>query len=825
MLRTRATTIGVLTAEVGNAYVQPILREIDEVAQERDVGLLYFVEWVGPGEATGSRLLTTDLASIESVDALLVLPLAHSLGAEELGRYCERFQPLPMCSLADIHGAFASRVSVDNEPGLRAGINHLIQVHGHRSIAFVRGPSMSEEAELRYRVYRDVLEANEIPFDGALVTQGHYMVQSGIDAVKTLLDERGRRPQAIVCANDGMAFGALRELSARGIITPTEIALLGFDDVELARSVNPPLTTVRQPLAELGREALTLLLEQLATGGPPQHVILPSALVVRESCGCVPYLGLSGAPSSAPSAEAEAGLEGLLRRSPEVVSSLSGLTIVGAPAGTWRESLYRAFVEDVSGGTHAFIPELNRLLELVSAARGDVSALHRVITVLSRFSRKDLVPGAQEWRRGDALLHAARVKISGVAERTPASQQVRLVEATYKLAQASSALSSAVDYEALSQALHEQLPGLGISSCHVCEYESMTRPALWSRLVAGFDASGPLQLPKGGTRFEAPRLWPAGALDVSRRARRLVVPLARTGSSLGFAVFGHESAEDFVYENLLLHVGSAVTRLRLSAELVAEVERRQRAERERMERELAIAARIQTSILPRHSVVPGLEIVGVMLPASEVGGDYYDIIAVDNGCWIGIGDVAGHGLPAGLVMLMLQSVVSASVRAMPGALPSQIVPIVNEVLFENIRERMDQDEFATFSLLRYERDGSLVYAGAHEDLLIWRAESRRIEWCATDGTWLGSIRDVRPVTTDTRTRLAIGDLLVVYTDGTIEAQDAAGQLYLPDRLAASLARVASESVDAICTALLADLKAWTHVQNDDLTLVVIRRVS
>ncbi|HTA90161.1 MAG TPA: substrate-binding domain-containing protein, partial [Polyangiaceae bacterium] len=204
MLRTRATTIGVLTAEVGNAYVQPILREIDEVAQERNVGLLYFVEWVGPGEATGSRLLTTDLASIESVDALLVLPLAHSLSAEELGRYCERFQPLPICSLADIHGAFASRVSVDNEPGLRAGINHLIQVHGHRSIAFVRGPPMSEEAELRYRVYRDVLEANEIPFDDALVTQGHYMVQSGIDAVKTLLDERGRRPQAIVCANDGM---------------------------------------------------------------------------------------------------------------------------------------------------------------------------------------------------------------------------------------------------------------------------------------------------------------------------------------------------------------------------------------------------------------------------------------------------------------------------------------------------------------------------------------------------------------------------------------------------------------------------------------------
>jgi len=137
----RATTIGILTDEVGNGYSEPILREVSDVAREHGVNLVYFVEWISPEDVTGAaRLLTTDLASIDSVDALLVLPLGYSLSAHDLARYCERFQPLPICSIPEITGSFASRVSVDNDPGLRAGIQHLIAVHGCRKIAFVRGP-------------------------------------------------------------------------------------------------------------------------------------------------------------------------------------------------------------------------------------------------------------------------------------------------------------------------------------------------------------------------------------------------------------------------------------------------------------------------------------------------------------------------------------------------------------------------------------------------------------------------------------------------------------------------------------------------------------
>src|SRR6185436_18733813 len=105
------------------------------------------------------------------------------------------------------------------------------------------------------------------------------------------------------------------------------------------------------------------------------------------------------------------------------------------------------------------------------------------------------------------------------------------------------------------------------------------------------------------------------------------------------------------------------------------------AQKQRLESELEIATRIQTSILPRGIQIPGLEIAAAMKPADEVGGDYYDVQPAANGCWIGIGDVAGHGLTAGLVMMMTQSAIAALVRTRPSAGPGELIATLNRVIF------------------------------------------------------------------------------------------------------------------------------------------------
>lgn len=242
----------------------------------------------------------------------------------------------------------------------------------------------------------------------------------------------------------------------------------------------------------------------------------------------------------------------------------------------------------------------------------------------------------------------------------------------------------------------------------------------------------------------------------------------------------------------------------------------------RTAREMEIAKRIQTSILPVRTEVPGLEIAATMIPATDVGGDYYDVIPVDGGAWIGVGDVAGHGLQAGLIMLMVQSVVAALTKARRDATPRELVTALNSVLHDNIRSRLRSDEHVTFSLLRYNPDGTVVFAGAHEDIVICRAATGTCDRVATPGVWLGAMRDVGRATKDTTVKLEPGDVIVLYTDGVTEAKSATGEIFGLDRFCAAVERQHKAPAADLCASVVREVTGWMGVQDDDVTVFVAR---
>jgi len=214
-----------------------------------------------------------------------------------------------------------------------------------------------------------------------------------------------------------------------------------------------------------------------------------------------------------------------------------------------------------------------------------------------------------------------------------------------------------------------------------------------------------------------------------------------------------------------------------------------------------------------------------MIPATEVGGDYFDILPFERGCWLGIGDVAGHGLHAGLVMLMIQSIVSAITRDRPDASPAQVWTALNAVLCDNVRVRLERDEHATLTLIRYDDSGRMVYAGAHEDIIIYRARQRRCELLQTHGVWAGVASDLDAGTiTDQECRLEPGDTVLLHTDGITEAANATREMFGIDRLCRALERGADGDVDAIRDSLMAEVRGFmaAQAQADDLTLVVLR---
>ena len=253
--------------------------------------------------------------------------------------------------------------------------------------------------------------------------------------------------------------------------------------------------------------------------------------------------------------------------------------------------------------------------------------------------------------------------------------------------------------------------------------------------------------------------------------------------------------------------------------------RKELADKERLAREMEIAARIQTSILPRNLDVPGLTMAAKMVTATEVGGDYYDVLPVKDGCWIAIGDASGHGLTAGLVMMMVQTGVATLVAANPDASPRDVLTSLNHVLYENVHDRLEAERHMTLSLLRYRRSGSVVVAGAHMDAVLWRKATGKTELLGTPGTFLAIAQDIDSVNQETTWQLADGDLLVLLTDGVTEAENAEGVAFDYQGVTRIVEEHAAQPVDVLRDSLFTALHAHSPALVDDATMLVLRFVA
>ena len=242
---------------------------------------------------------------------------------------------------------------------------------------------------------------------------------------------------------------------------------------------------------------------------------------------------------------------------------------------------------------------------------------------------------------------------------------------------------------------------------------------------------------------------------------------------------------------------------------------------EQLQKEIDLAQRIQTLLLPRDLSVTGLEISARMTPATQVGGDYYDVLPVADGAFIAIGDVAGHGLDAGLIMLMMQSITASLVTRKDPPSPAEVVVALNEVLYANIRQRLERDDHATLTVLRYRTDGTVTFAGAHEDILVYRAETRSVEIVPTPGTWVGGRRDISRGTVDSTLKLAPGDVLLLHTDGATEIRDRQGKEYSFERLSEKFQELGAEAVSEIPATLSAAVLGWGKAE-DDVTFLAFR---
>lgn len=274
--RQRTNVIGILVAEFESFSVE-LLKGVSTAATGTGYELLAYSAPVPGGASTGwERRSLSRLAGTLIDGAIIVTPTMLTPTTS-----------IPVVAIDPHTGPGGpSTIDSDNVGGARVATQHLIDL-GHYRIAHIRGRGDLASAELREAGYRESLLKAGLPFDPALVRDGGYQAALTAEVARELLT-RPDRPTAIFAANDTSALGVLEVARDLGLRVPQDLSVIGFDDIPEAASSAPPLTTVAQPLHDLGAQALQMLLELLSGRDVPGHVQLPAKLVVRASTGPAP---------------------------------------------------------------------------------------------------------------------------------------------------------------------------------------------------------------------------------------------------------------------------------------------------------------------------------------------------------------------------------------------------------------------------------------------------------------------------------------------------------------------------------------------------------
>ncbi len=272
-----------------NDYNKDIWHSIYKTALTKNINLICF-----PGAPLGSNYhyhqnknYIYNFVDKNQLDGLISLfaSLSNYIGQDEFSKFLNQFHPLPMVSIG-LLSKNAPSILVDNKNGMKALISHFIKDHGCQKIAFISGTLNNPESIERFTAYKECLQENGIPFDEKMIFYTDYALWAIEKNILSIIKKQGAVFDAIVASNDYIALEVIRESKKHNIRVPEDILVGGFDDCERSGCSLPPLTTVRQPLWEIGQKSIELIIAILQNKKTPEKIILAPKLILRHSCGC-----------------------------------------------------------------------------------------------------------------------------------------------------------------------------------------------------------------------------------------------------------------------------------------------------------------------------------------------------------------------------------------------------------------------------------------------------------------------------------------------------------------------------------------------------------
>ncbi len=581
--------IGVLLPNIIDLHAEQWLGAVD-AASAHECDLICFCGGLlEDSELKSQANVIYDLVTAQTLDALVVWTsaLAPRVGQEGLEKFFGGFVQLPVVAVEQ--PLFdAPVVRMENRHGMYEAVSHLIEVHGCRRIAFIRGPATVDTALERYKGYLDALRRHGLVVEPELVSAplGTWEPTEAAAWVTGLL-RTGQLPDAIAASNDDLAVGAISAVETSG---SGDIAVVGYDDSpnfrtndlgfargsdddagirrEVAISVNAvSLTTVRAPFQEMGQRAVEVALA-LLRGEPvsEENRQVPTELVVRRSCGCLPT---GSSPASAASGVV-ADLTTQLRQALEHSSA-------ELPAD-WPEQLSVAFVGDMRGETSGAFPQvLDNLLKISLRSGEDAGDWSRVLFTLRHLLSS--AADAAETARAEDSLQRAHVLLTDTSERQHWRYMRALVEKRNQvLREVGQQLITAPDVAGLVRDLPSQLSRVGIPGCYLALYEPVAvglNPAtpaepvaparnvatVRSRQLMVYENGKPGSIDPDSAGFPSVLLTPGDRLRRASPLSIVAAPLYFKDEQLGFVLFELGPKIGWVYAALREQLSTALHRL------------------------------------------------------------------------------------------------------------------------------------------------------------------------------------------------------------------------------------------------------------------------
>jgi DNA-binding LacI/PurR family transcriptional regulator len=271
--------LGLIIPEIAALSLLPLLAGIEMTARSMGYALLIYAS--GTDSISGERV--RDILNENNTDGLVVY--VNSLDEDELTRLNRIGFPVVLLHHTPPKNLSIPYITFHNRRASQELVDHLIEVHGCRRIAWLSGPEGHEDSASREMGYRRSLEAHDLPIDPELVGYGGFNFRDARETVSRWLDQH-LKIDAIFAGADEAAFGAISAIQEAGQRVPEDIAVVGFDDIDLGRHLFPPLTTIHADFEGAGRQAVLQLVNLITTGKATKKVIVPTRLVIRRSCGC-----------------------------------------------------------------------------------------------------------------------------------------------------------------------------------------------------------------------------------------------------------------------------------------------------------------------------------------------------------------------------------------------------------------------------------------------------------------------------------------------------------------------------------------------------------